>query len=190
MVEPTFNIVVSSECTVDDILLLRKFRCCDAGNGAHEWEMEPQRHIRGLSRSDFDEDVKRIILTTEDRSRVFAFAEYGYLEEARIYSVAWIARAASCVGNRLGEALLRIVIDDMAIDSYALDRGGQVVAQIDPQNEPSKRMAESQGFSDCGIDPEDQGFHIWSLTFTPHSGVEAQREFVTKDLLHPHRLVS
>ena len=186
MMAPAFNIVVSSECTADDIHLLRRFQCCDIGSDPHEWEIEHQRHIRGLTRSDFDADVKRMILTTESRLKIFAFAEYGYLEESRTYSIAWIARDISCTGNHLGESLLGIVVDEMAIDSYLHHRGNQVVAQISPQNERSKRMAESQRFRDCGVDSTDSGFHIWLSTFIPHPNAKVQRQFITRNLLHPH----
>ena len=82
---PSFTIVVSRQCTADDIRILRRFQCCAIDGSAHEWEIEPQRHINGLTKAKFTEPVRRLILTTETFAKVFAFAEYGYLEESDVY---------------------------------------------------------------------------------------------------------
>ncbi|MCI1219492.1 MAG: hypothetical protein LKF99_03005 [Bifidobacterium sp.] len=187
IMSPILNIVVSRSCTADDIRILRRFRCCAEDGSSHEWEIEPQRHITGLAQSDFDNNVDRLILTTEMSEEVFAFAEYGHVEEADSYAIAWIARSFKCKGKRLGGALLDIVLDLIGINAYNTGRNPVIFTQIDPRNSQSRRLFAEAGFSDGGKDPSDPGFNIWLRKIEPHAQQMVRYDFATSDLLHYSR---
>ncbi|MFT8703784.1 hypothetical protein [Bifidobacterium aquikefiricola] len=172
------TIVVSRECTADDIRLLRQFSCCGNKEEPKEYEIDPQRYIRGLKESDFDEKVTKTILTTAQSEKIFAFAEYGYIEESDTYAISWIARSSDCSGNGLGASILLIVLDDISVDSFWHNRSHQVLTQIDPRNEASIRMFENAGFEDGGVDSTDQQYHIWHRTICPHGKNREQTQFI------------
>ncbi|MEK0216231.1 hypothetical protein [Bifidobacterium mongoliense] len=176
------TIVVSRECTADDIRLLRQFSCCSNKEEPKEYEIDPQRYIRGLKESDFDEDVIKMILTTAQSEKIFAFAEYGYLEKPGTYVISWVASSAECTGNRLGASLLLIVLDEIGIDAFQCKRSHQVLTQIDPRNQASIQMFEHAGFEDTGVDQADSEYHIWQRTVDPHAGPREKREFITPNL--------
>lgn len=179
----SFCIVASRECTSGDIPLLRRFCCCENDRQSPEWEKDVQRYIRQIGYSDFDEAVKKFILTTGESGEIFAFAEYGYVEESSVYSISWIARNIKYANIRLGATLLGIVLDEIEIDSYKTDRNNTVITQIDCNNMHSMKMFESFGFVDDGVDDLDHGYHLWVRNFEKHENVRVTREFVEPGLI-------
>lgn len=71
---------------------------------------------------------------------------------------AWVARSIDCVGKGLGKAIVDIVLDDIAMDSYAMKRNNMVIDQICPDNLWSIALFSKTGFTDAGQDQNDSGF--------------------------------
>ncbi|WEV64187.1 N-acetyltransferase [Bifidobacterium sp. ESL0732] len=146
--------------------------------------MEPQRHILDLKHKDFrkNDAPTRTILVTPGNTEIFAYCEYGYtgVEESSsgAYAISWIARSVKYDQYRLGDQLLGIVLDDIAVDAFHRGRTPLVVTQIDPRNTSSIHLFAGRGFHDDGIDPDDSGFHIWSSALEPHDSIQVNRQFV------------
>ena len=146
--------------------------------------MEPQRHITGLRFSDFkDEGINRTVVTTQTSEKIFAYAEYGYITESDSYAISWIARSVDYAGQGLGDSLLKIVLDDIAVDAFEGKRGTYVLTQIHPENEKSIAMFTKEGFRDKGVDFSDNGFHLWVKKFEPYGKPTVHHDFIVNSSL-------
>lgn len=167
------SIVRERLCSEAHQTALRRFVCCDGGP---EWAMDAQRYIRDLNirRHADDSEIMLLVVAgaSEYTDRVLGFCEYGAAaettdDEPGFYQISYIATALETRGKHMGDLLLAAVLDRLRDDAFRTGRTPFVVTQIDPRNKPSAALFRRFGFADEGEDPEDPGYHYWSLEFEP-----------------------
>ena len=160
--------LTSCECNSSYQTALRQFICCGPTNRP-EWELEVQRYIRDLNvqSAKSSNSVERLILTETGKDIIYAFSEFGYLADSKIYSISWLARNYKVKGKGVGTRILDNTIRWIKNDAYMYKgRGTEVITQIDPRNRASIKLFSAFDFTDEGQDNSSPTYHVWHLQFT------------------------